>query len=224
MDGGRDPRRYRCASLVVCALVGWCGVAGAVDLTGRWHISQLFSELQLPLEYDTTIRQSGTQVSVDTGFVGTFDSASGALVLGTTRFCGPFGSSPPFVGSIDAHVAPDGRTFSGTFVDAVPSMSGCVRLTGPISGARIGPLGPVCGNLVAEGDEECDDRGGCCTPDCRRRPVGAVCGVTDTCFERVCTAAGLCVVTPDRPAADGDGDGIADVCDPCTNGGVIRLS
>jgi hypothetical protein len=66
------------------------------------------------------------------------------------------------------------------------------RVTGAF--AVRSPQAPAeCGNGIVEGDEECDDQAGCCTPACELEADGTGCSDADVCTLGDTCQAGACV-------------------------------
>jgi len=171
--------------------------AAAVDVSGRWMISYTEASFGDLGARSVTLSQSGPTLTVsETAFYasGTIDPVTGALGLSGPPGCG--GIQPSL---LQAEVAPDGASFTGTFSERrAATPFSCFALSGTVAGVR---LPDTCGNGVVDDGEFCDQglEGECCNEFCQPRPTTWPCNAPSTaaCFARArCDGAGSCAQLP----------------------------
>jgi hypothetical protein len=181
-----------------------------IDMTGRW-----FTATSFPSECHAVV-QTGSQLDIQlcdgSGFAwtGTIDPASGA-------FTWERGSES----RLEATVAGDGKTFSGTVYVPHCTFVGCGVL-------EFGFFGSRCLGGTVDPGEDCDDGpnpvGTCCTNECRFADVGTTCdGDADPTSAEACDAAGTCLAVP-PPSCDPclAWDPVGEVCVPDVRTACIR--
>jgi hypothetical protein len=208
---------------VLAGLTSARPAAAQIDMTGRWRIERHDQNLGIDDEIVAQITQTGGVLTTDVGYAGTIDAMSGVFHLERTYLCRTLDNPGGFLvpETIDGTVDASGNTFTGTFTGAIQLGQSCLQLYGTTLGERVDTA--VCGNLVLDPGEECDG-GACCAADCTYLPEGTVCGTDPTsCFDYTCYPSHQCLYDGSSQP-DGDGDGVADRCDPCTGGGPIAPS
>lgn len=175
--------RTRASVLATLVALASSPARADVDLTGQW-----FTATSFPSECHAIV-QTGSQLDVQlcdgSGFpwTGTIDPAAGT-------FTWERGSES----RVEATVAPDGTTFSGTVYVPHCTHVGCSDLEFPFFGSR-------CRGGTVDAGEDCDDgpnpSGTCCTNECRFADAGTICDAdADPTTDEACDATGMCFAVP----------------------------
>jgi hypothetical protein len=190
------------AALVLVVLVALprCA-AGQIDVSGRWHFHQTDSSFLVTSERAMTLTQSGSVVSVEQPAAytaGVIDPGTGALHLDGSGQCVDFfiGQVTVIPWTIDAVVAADGQSMTGTFHESIQPTRSCFLIDGTVQAERVPEL---CGNGVVDAGEVCD--GGlsgdaCCSVFCTPIEAGTLCAADGGCGSSTCDGAGACVAHP----------------------------
>lgn len=226
------------ARLLSMALLAglWAAPAAAqIDVTGRWKVTQ--HETSFGFTYETlfSLVQTGSVVTVEPPSAysgGTIDPVSGALHLDGQGSCGNIFTGEVIIipWSIDAVVAADGQTFTGTFRESIQPTRSCFNIGGPLEAVR---LPATCGNGVVDDGEQCDEGasgGACCTGLCTPRPsgwtctsdgaactAGASCDGAGACVQHVKPAGALCRFAENACDTAEVCDGVSSSCPPPTS-------
>ena len=207
-------------SILAAALVLFLpvGAEAAYDMSGKWLLVPSGVELsRLDLTQVDGVLSEPPPPGWPAGWEGTIDEGTGAFHL--SRFVNI--PCPPGDWTLEGSVALDGRTFTGTLVQAWlvaaegASKFECRVFTTPVTGTR-------CGNNQVDAWEGCDfgdvEDGDCCSSTCELAGSGSTCtSDTNDCTSDTCDAAGNCnhvaAAGPcDEPRGCGTGECSAGTC------------
>lgn len=212
--------------LLLLATLAAAGPAAAIDVTGSWQV------FAAPAPAVSIVQTGGTLAMCLPGVgnlaTGSIDESSGAFTLHFDLTL--LGNLGFLLCTLDwsGTFAPDASSFTGSeirsAISCIPPPFSChpeclPPVTAPITGTRVGPPGPCCGNGVVETGERCDDRTGCCTASCQVAPSGTRC--TDDgniCTTDTCDGAGTCLHVSNTFRCDA---GPCAVAGTCTNGSCV---
>jgi len=208
-DRRAEPMRTKRAAaafglaLLFSALLAWMpgGAAAQIDVSGRWHFQLIDTLFEQTTDRVMTLTQSGSAVTVAapapyTG--GVIDPLTGVLHLDGGGGCVDYSTFQffPVPWSIDATVAADGLSMTGSFAESIQPTRSCFLLDGSLQGDR---LPESCGDAVVDAGEACDAGAAgsaCCTAYCTPVAAGAYCAAATACGTSACDGAGACVATP----------------------------
>jgi hypothetical protein len=185
------------SSLFAVTVLAFAATAARADLdmTGRWRaLNPFFPQCLDVVQTGGTLDVHTCDGSYPIQWTGTIDPATGA-----------FAWAYDSVTRIEATLAADGATFTGTLFFYHCSVVGCSELPFDYIGSR-------CGSGTLDPGEQCDvgmpdgtlASGTCCTQECTFAPTATTCDADDDpTTDDACDAGGTCLPVPPP------------TCDPC---------
>jgi len=194
----------RCIAALLFGVAGTASGARALDVTGHWDAAPFDPNIRQVASQDPNIDDLKVCLPgfgpIGSGHVngaGTFSISFDPVKM----FQAGFGRACLWTWA--GTFASDGTSFTGTvtfaeYVPPPPLKGTCmIPSMGPISGTRLGPPQPCCGDGLVDSGESCDPGpviGGCCNADtCQPESVGHSCSSdSNVCTDDVCDGTGSC--------------------------------